>query len=447
MTRRDDHKEEEQEIERKKKKHPIAEYLGFNLDPDEEEEEETTSHDATFMRGIITGVILSLIVAVVVGSTWYFLGSNRRSGKSDGGVSLDYSKVSEKLKVLEQYVDYVFLDKADAEKLETGIYNGFVDALGDKYSSYYTAEEYQDLMESTDGQYCGIGAYVAQDKDTGTITITSPFENGPAAKAGIKENDVLYSVNGKEVKGQELNDVVSSMKGTAGTKVKVGVLRDDSTTPLYVEITLEDVEVPTVSYKMLEDKIGYIIVSKFDKVTSTQFRTAIDDLQKQGMKGLVIDLRGNPGGLLTSVTDMLDRIIKDGTLVYTKDKNGEGETFKAEDKDSLDLPMSVLINKGSASASELFAGAIQDYGVGTLVGTTSYGKGIVQNIYKLYDGSAIKLTVSKYYTPKGRNIQGTGIEPDIKVELDEDLKNASKIPVEKDNQLQKAVEIVQKKIK
>ncbi|MDO5291613.1 MAG: S41 family peptidase [bacterium] len=447
MTRKNDHKEEEKEIERNKKKHPIATFLGYSLDSEEEWEEEETSRDSTFMRGIITGVFLSIIMAAVIASTWYFFSNGGIGNKSNDGVSLDYSKVSDKLKVLQQYVDYVFLDEADAEKLENGIYNGFVDALGDKYSSYYTAEEYQDLMESTDGQYCGIGAYVAQDKETGTITITSPFENGPAAKAGIKENDVLYSVNGKEVKGQELNDVVSSMKGTAGTKVKVGVLRDNSTTPIYVEITLEDVEVPTVSYEMLEDKIGYIIVSKFDKVTSTQFRTAVDDLQKQGMKGLVIDLRGNPGGLLTSVTDMLDRIIKDGTLVYTKDKNGEGETFKATDNDSLDIPMSVLINKGSASASELFAGAIQDYGVGTLVGTTSYGKGIVQNIYKLYDGSAIKLTVSKYYTPKGRNIQGTGIEPDITVELDKELENESKIPMSKDNQLQKAIEVVQKKIK
>ncbi len=419
------------------------------VDPffDMEEDHKTLTNDTAFMRGIVTGVLLCFLVAAIVGSVWYFWGSARTGNGSSGAVALNYSKVTEKLKVLEQYVDYVYLDEVDADKMENGIYNGFIDSLGDKYSSYYTAEEYEELMESTDGEYCGIGAYVTQDKETNQIIITSPFENGPAAKAGIKENDILVSVNGESVSDKELNDVVSSMKGDSGTVVKLGILRGESKNPIYVDVTLGDVEVPTVSYQLLDDQIGYIIVSKFDKVTSTQFRNAISDLQNKGMKALVIDLRGNPGGLLTSVTDMLDRIIKEGTLVYTKDKNGEGETFKAESDDCLTIPMSVLINGGSASASELFAGAIQDYGIGTLVGTTSYGKGIVQNIYKLYDGSAVKLTVSKYYTPKGRNIQGTGIEPDVKIELDESLKDKKKISIEEDNQLQKAIEIVKKKLK
>lgn len=447
MTKRDDHKEEEKELELRNQEKPASMYVDPSFDEAEDTKKELAK-DTIFMRGIITGVLLCFFVAAVVGAVWYFWGTVRTGNKNaSGSISLNYSKVNEKLKVLEQYVDYVYLDEADAAKMENGIYNGFIDALGDKYSAYYTAEEYEDLMESTDGQYSGIGAYVSQDKETGKITITSPFENGPAAKAGIKENDVIYSVNGEEVEGKQLNDIVSSMKGKAGTVVKLGILRGDSKTPIYVDVTLGEVEVPTVSSKLLDDQIGYIVVSKFDKVTATQFRTAIDDLQKKGMKGLVIDLRGNPGGLLTSVTDMLDRIIKEGTLVYTKDKNGQGETFKAEDKEFLDVPISVLINGGSASASELFAGAIQDYGVGTLVGTTSFGKGIVQNIYKLYDGSAVKLTVSKYYTPKGRNIQGTGIVPDVKVELDSSLKDKKKIEIKDDNQLQKAIEIVKQKIK
>lgn len=411
---------------------------------EEHEKGKCLTHDTYFMRGMLSGVLLCVLLAAIGFSVWFFWG-NLRERNTENGISLNYHKISEKLELLEQYVNYVYLDEADAEKMEAGIYEGFIQALGDKYSAYYTAEEYKELMESTDGQYCGIGVYVHQDAQTGTITFQNPFENGPADKAGIQKGDVLVSVNGEDVSGKSLNDVTKQLKGTAGTVVTLQVKRGEKY--LSIDVTLGEVEVPTVSYEMLADHIGYIQVTKFDKVTSEQFRSAIDDLLSKGMQGLVIDLRDNPGGLLTSVTDMLDRLIKEGTLVSTKDKNGQGETYTAKDQDSLDIPMSVLINGGSASASELFAGAIQDYGIGTLVGTTSYGKGIVQNIYGLKDGSAVKLTVSKYYTPKGRNIHGTGIEPDIKVELEKSLQEKNEITKEEDNQLQRAIKVVTEKLK
>lgn len=421
----------------------IKEY--FRLDDSEDEVVDIETQRKmekrhSFLRGLCAGAFASLVLVVASGTI-----ADLWMAKKTDNKKINYYKVSEKLKLLEQYVDQVYLDPIDAEKMEAGIYNGFIEGLGDKYSSYYTQEEYKELMESTDGEYCGIGVYVHQDKETKTITFEEPFKDGPADKAGMKKGDVLVAINQEPVNGKELTDIVKLLKGKQGTVVQIDVKRGDGT--LSLDVTLEEVKVQTVHHKMLQDDIGYLQVTKFDKVTVAQFKEAIDKLQKQGMRGIIIDLRGNPGGLLTSVTEMLDRIIKEGTLVFTKDKNGKGETYKATDKESLDLPMAVLINGGSASASELFAGAIQDYGIGTLVGTKSYGKGVVQNIYGLKDGSAVKLTVSKYYTPKGRNIQGTGIEPDVKVDLDESLKDKKVITVEEDNQIQSAVRVVKNKMK
>lgn len=224
-------------------------------------------------------------------------------------------------------------------------------------------------------------------------------------------------------------------------------MREGESEPIDFTITRKEVEVPTITYKMLSDQIGYIQVESFDVVTKKQFRSAVDDLEKQGMKGLVIDLRDNGGGVLDAATDMLDRLLVEGKLVYTKDKNGEGQEYYCEDQESLDLPMAVLVNGNSASASEIFAGALQDYGAAKLVGTKTFGKGIVQSIFKLGDGTAIKLTTAKYYTPNGRNIHGTGLEPDIEVELDEKVKDWSTAKESEDNQLQKAVETVKSEIK
>jgi carboxyl-terminal processing protease len=281
---------------------------------------------------------------------------------------------------------------------------------------------------------------------TGIISIVTPFVTGPAYEVGILPGDIIYKVEGKEVTGFDLTEVVSRIKGEEGTKVKVAIIREGETEPLEFAIPRKMVEVPTISYEMLDGKIGYITISEFDEVTAQQFRDALDELDKQGQKGLIIDIRNNPGGLLNTVSDMLDRMLPKGLIVYTKDKYGNREEKKSDAKEEFSKPLAVLINGKSASASEIFAGAIQDYDKGTIVGTTSFGKGIVQSIIPLQDGTAIKVTVSKYFTPKGQDIHGIGIKPDVTVELKDELKKKVIIKKEEDNQLQKAIEIIKKEI-
>ncbi len=406
---------------------------------------ETKNH--SFRSGVLTGASICCIIFAVAFALWSFFGGLSFTGdSSDINGQLNYNAIESKIDLLEKYIGNYYLENTDSVEFQEGIYKGLVDSLKDPYSTYYTKEEYDELMESTSGEYYGIGAYVNQDQKTGIITIVKPFEKGPAAKAGILPNDVIYSVEGEQVTGKDLTEVVNAMKGERNTIVRLEVLREGSTEPIEVEVTRDKVEVPTITYKMMEDQIGYIQVTEFDQVTALQFRKALEDLNGKGMKGLVIDLRNNPGGLLDVVVDMLDQMVGKGMLVYTKDKNGNGDEYKAKSGNKFDKPLALLINGYSASASEVFAGCIQDYGLGTLVGTTSFGKGIVQNIYRLADGSAVKLTVSKYYTPKGRNIHGTGIEPDVKVELDKEAQSQLSLDEHLDNQLKKAVEVVLGKI-
>lgn len=350
-----------------------------------------------------------------------------------------------KVTLLQKYIDTYYLNPVKADDLENGIYKGVIEGLADPYSVYYTKSEYASLQESTSGVYCGIGARVSQDIETGIITIVQPFEDGPADVAGVLPNDIIYKVEGEEVLGKDLTEVVAKMKGKKGTKVSLTVLRDNS--EMDFTITRNEVENPTVTSELLENKIGYIKVSEFDEITAEQFRTALDKLEKQKESGLIIDLRNNGGGRLTAVVDMLDRMLPEGKIVYTKEKSGEGETYFSTEKEKFEKPLVVLINGNSASASEVFAGAIQDYGIGKLMGTTSFGKGIVQTIFGLADGTGVKLTTSEYFTPKGRNIHGTGLTPDVTVELNEELKQKVTIGKEEDNQLTAAVKEIQKQQK
>ncbi len=345
------------------------------------------------------------------------------------------SEIREKLSKIDAVINEYYLNESeiDEEKMIEGIYSGYVAGLGENYTTYYTAQEYADLMESSSGEYSGIGVSVSQNVETGVITIVNPFENGPGYEAGMRKDDILFAVEGEEVTGQDINSVVAKIKGEAGTTVDLTVYRPS--TDEYIDMTVERrvVQNPTVTYEMKDGNIGYIQVTEFDEVTVEQFGTAISDLQGQDMQGLVVDLRDNPGGLLSSVCDMLDRILPEGNLlVYTMDKDGNREEHYAEDEDSLDLPMIVLVNGNSASASEIFTAALQDYDKATIMGTTTFGKGIVQVILPLDDGSAVKVTQSQYYTPNGVCIHGEGVTPDIEVEYDASSEN--------DNQLDAALE-------
>lgn len=364
------------------------------------------------------------------------------------GAAIDWSKVSEKEEAIYNTIDDYYLNEIDNDKIQNGIYKGMVDSLGDPYTVYYNTEEYKQFTSSSSGTYSGIGVAVSQNVTTGAITIVKTFKKGSGEKEGMKPGDVIYKVEGKKIEGLELSKVVSMIKGEEGTFVKVTVLRDGKE----IEFNLErkKLEVDTVNYRM-EDrsgkKIGYISVSEFDEVTASQFKSAISELSKEGMEGLVIDLRDNPGGLLDVTCEMLDRMIKKGLLVYTVDKYGKRVDEDATDSDSFDKPVAILVNGNSASASEVFSGAMKDYKAATLVGTKTFGKGIVQSIVPFGDGTAMKVTVSKYYTPNGVNIHGTGIEPDVVVELSKDATKNGKYERKNDNQLDKALDVVVDKLK
>lgn len=293
-------------------------------------------------------------------------------------------------------------------------------------------------MRDTEGIYYGIGAYLMIDQATGLGKISGVIENTPAQEAGLRENDLLYLVDGESTAGMELSEIVSRVKGEQGTKVHLTIYREGESDYLEVDVERRKIESPTVKYEILKNNIGYIQITEFDDVTTDQFTEALAVVKGAHAKGLIIDLRGNPGGSLNVVVDIARQILPKGLIVYTEDKYGEREEYNCDGRRQLDMPLVVLVNGNSASASEILAGAVKDYKVGTLVGTTTFGKGIVQRILPLTDGTALKLTISAYYTPNGNNIHGVGIEPDVICEFDSDAYYDDDV----DNQLDKAVEIL-----
>ncbi len=365
--------------------------------------------------------------------------------QDEGGLLLtqeDLKAISDKLDKIDDVLDKYYLntDELTKEEMIEGIFAGYVNTVGDPYTVYYTPEEYDSVMEDMYGTYYGVGALLSQDPDTGIITIVKPFKGYSAEQAGIRKDDQLFKVGDMEVTGLDLSYVVTFVKGEEGTTVDVTVYRPSTEEYLDFTLTRTKVEVPTVEYEMLDNGIGYIQLTEFDDVSYQQVSDALADLQSQNMRGLIFDLRDNPGGLVSSVCDIADIFLPSGIIVYTQDKNGNGSTEYADDQEVLDIPMVILVNGSSASASEIFAGAMKDYKWATIVGTQTFGKGIVQMFYSLGDGSAMKVTVSKYFSPNGINIHGTGITPDI--EIEDDLETT-----DVDEQMEKAVEEVERLIK
>lgn len=357
-------------------------------------------------------------------------------------LSLDEDKVEEKITEIEKVVNQYFLDEIDQEEVENYLYKGLIAGLDDPYADYYSKEELEKLNESTSGEYVGVGATLSQDRQTGLITIVKCFEGTPSAEAGLLPGDIIYRVNDTEVSGMELTQVVKLIKTEPGETVKLSVAREGETDYLDFDVERRAVEIPTVTYEMLDGKIGYLVVSEFDTITEQQFKEALDALNEQGMEKLIIDLRNNLGGVLTTVCNMLQQILPEGLIVYTEDKDGNRTEYTCDGSNEFDKPLVVLTNGYSASASEIFAGAVKDYGIGTLVGTTTYGKGIVQRIVELEDGSAVKLTIAKYYTPKGNDIHEVGVEPDVEIDLTDELKKQTTLEQSEDIQLRKAIEVV-----
>jgi len=381
-----------------------------------------------FLQGALCGALAIILV-----------GGLAACGVSKGIIADDTEK---KLKNIKYLVEQYYLNEYNENELETGILEGYVSGLDDPYSVYYDEEDTRALLESVQGEYSGVGAVLTQNVDTGVITILRVYEDSPAMKAGLKDGDVLYKVEDIEVTGEDLSEVVTHIKGEKGTEVELTVYRDGIQDAITVTAIRDTIEIETVTCEMSDNGIGYIAVSEFEEKTYGQYKEAIAELDSQGMKGLIVDLRDNPGGSLSAVCDMADYMVPEGLVVYTEDKNGKKTEYESTSEDVFDKPLVVLVNGNSASASEIFAGAIQDHGIGVIVGTQTYGKGVVQSVFDLKDDTCVKLTVSEYFTPNGRTIHGKGVTPDVEVEYEADQNNP-----EKDNQLEKAVEVIKEQIK
>lgn len=381
----------------------------------------------TYVKGVATGVILTVLAGGGIKAVQYC--------RSDEILS-DLA-FTQKIKYLENMIDEEYLGEISTDKLEEGVYAGLIYGLGDVYSRYYTKDEYEQESVTTEGSYVGIG--VAMQKYTaGGVQIVECYKGSTAEEAGVKVDDVITAINGEDITDTELQDVVSMIKDNEDKDVVLTVQRKGEDTQ-EITVKVSNVELPSVFGEMLDENTGYIQITEFKGVTVEQYEEVFADLKEQGMERLVVDLRDNPGGLLNVVCDILRDILPEGLIVYTEDKNGNRSEETCDGKNPLDMPLAVLVNGNSASASEIFAGAVKDYGLGTIVGTTTYGKGVVQSIRQLSDGSAVKLTIANYYTPKGNSINKTGIRPDVEVELSPELLNQEEITHEEDNQLQAAL--------
>ena len=359
---------------------------------------------------------------------------------------LDDEYVLERINEVKSMIDKNYYKKADDYDVLMGMLKGAVSSLNDPYSYYMTEDEYKKFNEETDGEFAGLGIYVSGSIDDNLITIVSPMKGTPADRAGLKTDDKIIKINGEDFTADKMDDAVKIMRGKPGEKVKITILRRDKNGKaqfLDFDIVREIIKVQTVSSKLLKDNIGYISISGFDTPTYNDFDKQYKELKKQGMTKLILDLRNNPGGLLTTSTQVVNTFLDGGLIMYTLDKQNNKETINAT-KGADDIKIVVLVNKGSASASEIVAGALKDRKRATIVGTQTFGKGIVQTVYNMPDGEGLKLTTSAYYTPSGVNIHGKGIAPDVKVELNEEVKTISIDNLDKDNQIQKAIEILNK---
>ena len=376
-----------------------------------------------FLKGVLLGTLVTCIMGVTVTNVL-------------DTFSVVPRKVEKKLELIQYYVENKFLfDYEEQDEIE-GLYQGYMMSLGDPYTGYYTAEETKEMWESSSGEYSGVGALMSQDVTTGVITLVNVFPDSPAQEAGLKDGDILEAVDGKSVLNRELTSVVNDVKGEEGTTVEMTVKHGMDGESRTYTVTRRKVESPTVEHEMKEDSVGYIRVTEFSTTTLHQFEEAMEALEADGMTSLIIDLRNNPGGNVATVSDMLRQILPKGTIIYTEDKDGNREELECDGEHEFEKPMVVLVNGYSASASEIFAGAVKDYEKATIVGTTTYGKGIIQELIGLPDGTAIKVTTSEYFTPNGQKIHGVGIEPDIVVEPDmEDFTH--------DVQLEKAMEVLE----
>ena len=393
-----------------------------------------------FAKGILTGMVATVIVVGLL----LCVGGALVARMLSGGV-LD-AKTKTKLSYLTSIIHSQFYEDVDDDDLQEGLYKGLLEGLDDPYSEYYTAKEYDDFQISTTGNYAGIGAQLSQDKDTMQVTVTKVYDDSPAQKVGLRAGDEIISVDGHLAVEEELDAFVQRIRGEEGTTVELVYGREDKEDT--VTVTRAAITIPSVSYKMLDDGIGLIEISEFGSNTQEEFDEALQKLEQEGLKAIIFDLRANPGGMVDSVTDILDEILPEGTTVYMVDKKGEKTTYTSDEENKIEYPMAVLTSANTASSAEIFAGAIRDFDYGTLIGEKTYGKGVVQSTFPMPDGSAVKLTIASYFTPSGESIHKKGIKPDIELEYkytgDPDAKEYD---YSKDNQVQRAEKVLEKEMK
>jgi len=376
------------------------------------------------MNKILKTIIAVLLIAIIssistLGLIYYALGFNEQG----------FSNLMRFITAY-RFIETKYVNDTDDVKLIDGAIDGMVKSLNDPHSNYLSPKMYKTLMEQTEGSFAGIGVVMGMDNEQ-KIHIVGIMENSPGQKAGLQEGDEILAVDGVPVTQMAFDEVAAHVRGQAGTDVVLTIMRDNANQD--ITITRDNIKLKTVDHKMLDNNIGYIQIVSFSEDTANEFNEAYNDLKNQGMKALVLDLRNNPGGLLTTCVEIAKKLVPKGEIVSIVDKQGNKETYSSS-LEAPEYPLVVLINKNSASASEILSGAIQDTKAGTIIGNTSYGKGSVQTILPMFEDDAVKLTIAKYYTPSGRSIDGTGITPDIEINLDE---NATS-----DTQLDKALEVL-----
>ncbi len=388
-------------------------------------------------------VIMLILIVIIITSlltafgTYQYL-SNKKSVDSNLN-GLEYTIAKFRRQLEEDY-----LGEINDEDLIEGAIKGYIAALGDPYTVYYTKEEMQDIMEETNGNYFGIGVYITFNQEKNAIEIISPLEDTPAEKAGILKGDLIVKVDGEIFTGEKMKEASNKIRGEAGTKVKLEILRGNETKEF--EITREKILIKHIKAKKLDNNIGYIAISDFDGGCADEFETKYKKLKEQGITKLIIDLRDNGGGVVDEAIDILNLITDNGsTLLITKDKNDNEEITKSSKNPIINMPIVVLTNNYSASASEILAGALKDNNKATIVGTTTYGKGIIQELHQLVDGSGLKITTNEYFTPNRNSINKVGIKPDVEIDLSEEHKKIIDLEEKDDEQLQKAIEVLKNK--